>query len=119
VLASQLEQFENWPGQSVVFAQTWPQLPLLRHVWPVGQEQATDWPQVPVLFTVSQRPGQGTLMSHWKVQMSLFDFGVQQVPVRQNCPAAQLPHEPPQPSSPHRLRPQCGVQVGDGGDGGL
>lgn len=57
-------------------------------------------------------------MSHWKVQMSLVDFGVQQVPVRQNCPAAQLPHEPPQPSSPHRLRPQCGVQVGDGGDGG-
>ena len=45
------------PGQSEMPVQTMPQLPLLRHSWPLGQEQATGWPQVRMEVTVSQRQG--------------------------------------------------------------
>jgi hypothetical protein len=97
-------------GQTVVLEpQTAAQLPLLRQAWPPGQEQATGCPQVLMVVTDPQRPAQVTAAGS----------GVQQVPLRQICPAPQLPQEPPQPSSPHCLRRQRGVQVAAGGDGGF
>jgi hypothetical protein len=115
VLGSQLGL--HVPEQSLPTVQTCPQVPLLRHVWPLGQEQATDWPQVPGRRTVSQRRGQIAKKAQFTKQVSSRGSGVQQVPLAQNWTAAQLPHEPPQPSSPHTLRRQRGVQGVAGGDG--